>query len=85
MRPVLSPLLLLPVIGQPLCDLLEPDLADLDWSAVQQALHDGAQQGLQNAISGPFQPWSALTPLAEAAQADFIDAVSAIVAVFGIL
>ncbi|MCV7383178.1 hypothetical protein H7K14_04970 [Mycolicibacter longobardus] len=49
------------------------------------ALLDDAQQGLQNAISDLFQPWSALTPLAEAAQADVTDVVSAIAAVFGIL
>lgn len=112
--PLLSPLLLLPVIGQPLYDLLEPDMrilvnlgygnitdgwfpgpanvatplglfpTGLDWSAVQQALIDGAQQGFQNAISDLFPPWSALTPLAEAAQADLTDVVSAIAAVFGI-
>ncbi|WP_409428851.1 hypothetical protein [Mycobacterium sp. SMC-11] len=73
------------MIGQPLDDLLAPDMADLDRSAVQQALVDGAQQGFQNAISDLLQPWSALTPLAEAAPADFTDVVSAIAAVFGIL
>lgn len=112
--PLLSPLLLVPVIGQPLYDLLEPDMrilvnlgygsitdgwfpgpanvaeplglfpTDLDWSAVQQALVDGAQQGFQNAISDLFQPWSALTPLADATPTDFADVVSAIAAVFGI-
>ncbi|WP_052740749.1 PE-PPE domain-containing protein [Mycobacterium sp. UM_Kg1] len=110
--PLLSPLLLLPVIGEPLYELLEPVTrilvnlgygnitdgwspgpanehaplglfpADLDWSAVQQALVDGAQQGFQNAISNLFQPWSALVPLAEATPFDFADVVSAITAVF---
>lgn len=110
--PLLSPLLLLPVIGEPLYDLLEPVTrilvnlgygnisdgwypgpanepaplglfpTDLDWSAVQQALIDGVQQGFQNAISGLSQPWSDLMPLAEATPFDFADVVSAITAAF---
>lgn len=95
--PLLSPLLLLPGIGQPLYDLLEPDMrilvnlgygniadgwspgpanleaplglfpTDLDWSAVGQALIEGAQQGLQNAMNDLFQPWTLLTtPLVDA-------------------
>lgn len=57
------------------------------WTGPPSSKHsiDGAQQGFQNALSDLLQPWSALTPLAEAAPADFTDAVSAIAAVFGIL
>jgi SAM-dependent methyltransferase len=92
--PLLDPLRLIPFVGNPLADLLQPDLevlvnlgygsitdgwsqgpanvetpfglfpTDLDWNDVLTALANGAQQGIQDAISDLENPDNyQITPL----------------------